>query len=81
MMAVSATLARISDPRFGGTYMTLLNSINNVGNFWPGTVCLWLMDHLTIRSCGIGKAEVRRVHFLLSYQLASSWQGPESSEE
>ena len=30
----------MSDPRIGGTYLTLLNTVANLGNQWPGTVVL-----------------------------------------
>ena len=30
----------ISDPRIGGTYMTMLNTLSNLGGQWPGTVVL-----------------------------------------
>lgn len=59
MMAVLSVFARISDPRFGGVYMTLLNSINNVGDSWSSTVCLWLVDWLTIQSCSLNISKVR----------------------
>jgi PAT family acetyl-CoA transporter-like MFS transporter 1 len=36
--------AQISDPAIGGTYMTLINTISNVGGTWPHTVTLWLVD-------------------------------------
>lgn len=42
---------RISDSRFGGTYMTLLNTITNLGNMWTGTVSLALIDPLTYKTC------------------------------
>ena len=47
--------ARISDPAIGGTYMTLLNTISNLGAYWPGTVALWFLDPLTYKSCQGGK--------------------------
>ena len=28
---------RVSDPKIGGTYMTMLNTISNLGGQWPGT--------------------------------------------
>ena len=46
-----AFFTHISDPRFGGVYLTLLNSMNNFGRHWPSTICLWLVDLLTIKSC------------------------------
>lgn len=43
--------AAVSDPSIGGTYMTLLNTIANLGGNWPSTVSLWLVDKLTIQKC------------------------------
>jgi len=31
---------QVSDPKIGGTYMTMLNTISNLGGQWPGTVVL-----------------------------------------
>lgn len=50
-VAVMAFFARISDPAVGGTYMTLLNTVCNLGGNWPSTVMLWLVDVLTWRRC------------------------------
>lgn len=45
--------AKISDPKFGGTYMTLLNTITNLGGNWPATLALWLMDSVTLSYCSL----------------------------
>ncbi|XP_031572070.1 acetyl-coenzyme A transporter 1-like [Actinia tenebrosa] len=50
-VAIMAFHARISDPRVGGTYMTLLNTITNLGGNWPPTLALWLVDELTWKNC------------------------------
>ncbi|XP_055689300.1 acetyl-coenzyme A transporter 1 [Lutzomyia longipalpis] len=52
-VAVMAFFARISDPAVGGTYMTLLNTVSNLGGNWPSTVVLWLVDVLTWGRCNI----------------------------
>lgn len=46
-----AFFARISDPLVGGTYMTLLNTVTNLGGNWPATLSLWLVDNLTWKQC------------------------------
>lgn len=46
-----AFFARISDPSIGGTYMTFLNTITNLGTKWPNSVSLWAVDYLTTREC------------------------------
>jgi len=43
--------AKISDPKVGGTYMTLLNTVANFGGNWPSTVALWLVDEISWATC------------------------------
>ncbi|GIZ02467.1 acetyl-coenzyme A transporter 1 [Caerostris extrusa] len=50
-VAWMAFFAKVSDPAIGGTYMTLLNTISNLGGNWPSTLALWLVDPLTVKSC------------------------------
>ena len=38
---------KISDPAIGGTYMTLLNTITNLGSKWPNSTALWLLPKVT----------------------------------
>jgi len=47
--------AKISDPAIGGTYMTLLNTIANLGSKWPVSISLMLLDDMTTVEC-IGPA-------------------------
>lgn len=49
--ATGSFFSRISDPRFGGTYMTLLNAISNFGFVWASTLGLKCIDLLTFKSC------------------------------
>lgn len=50
-VASMAFFAKISDPRSGGTYMTLLNTLSNLGGTWPSTVILYFVDLLTWKEC------------------------------
>ncbi|MGH0140292.1 UNVERIFIED_CONTAM: hypothetical protein FKN15_046073 [Acipenser sinensis] len=50
-VAVMAFHAKVSDPLIGGTYMTLLNTVTNLGGNWPSTLALWLVDPLTSKEC------------------------------
>ena len=50
-VASMAFFAKVSDPRSGGTYMTLLNTLANLGGTWPATVVLWLVDVFTWKTC------------------------------
>lgn len=52
-VTVIAFFSRISDSRFGGTYMTLLNTLANVGNTFPSTISLGMIDLLTYKECSI----------------------------
>jgi len=40
-VASMAFFAKVSDPAVGGTYMTLLNTLSNLGGNWPATAALW----------------------------------------
>ena len=57
-VAIMAFFARISDPAVGGTYMTMLNTLTNLGGNWPATLALWSVDHLTWKRCQIDLSEV-----------------------
>lgn len=50
-VSLMAFHARVSDPAIGGTYMTLLNTVTNLGGNWPATVSLWFVDNLTFQHC------------------------------
>ncbi|XP_076850848.1 acetyl-coenzyme A transporter 1 [Brachyhypopomus gauderio] len=50
-VACMAFHAKVSDPVIGGTYMTLLNTVTNLGGNWPSTLALWLVDPLTHKQC------------------------------
>lgn len=50
-VAVMAFFAKVSDPAVGGTYMTFLNTMSNLGTNWPNTLALWGIDHLMYRTC------------------------------
>ena len=56
-VAIMAFNARVSDPRFGGTYMTMLNTVANLGGNWPTTAALWFVDGLTWKTCLGAKTE------------------------
>ena len=48
-LGIVAFFARISDPKVGGTYMTLLNTFTNLGNMWPASFSLWFVDQVTFK--------------------------------
>lgn len=51
MLAIFTFFCRLSDPQFGGTYMTLLNTFFYVGWFLPTSFALKLVDVLTFSRC------------------------------
>ncbi|KAF5285553.1 hypothetical protein FQR65_LT13187 [Abscondita terminalis] len=53
-VSIMAFFARVSDPIVGGTYMTLLNTLTNLGGNWPATLSLWFVDTLTWKHCAGG---------------------------
>ncbi|CAF1077243.1 unnamed protein product [Adineta steineri] len=53
-VSLMAFFAKISDPKIGGTYMTLLNTLANFGNHWVSTAALYAGDYLTWKTCSIG---------------------------
>ena len=52
-VAIMAFFARISDPAIGGTFMTFLNTLSNLGYMWPNSLFLWFVDIVTWKSCDI----------------------------
>lgn len=52
-VALIAFFARISDSRFGGTYITFLNTITNLGTAWTSTVAFGMIDVLTFKECSL----------------------------
>ena len=70
--AQGALFGRISDPDMGGAYLTLLNTIANLGFTLPKLLIFWAMDALTIKQCsldgapGVEAAALRAIYGLLS---------------
>lgn len=51
MLMAMSFYASISDPKIGGTNMTLLATIGNIGMVWSKSGALWLIDFLTFKQC------------------------------
>jgi len=53
LMAVSmgGFFARIADPAIGGTYLTFLNTLMNLGGTWPRVAVFFLVDRLSAAEC------------------------------
>lgn len=55
-VAAMAFHAKVSDPVIGGTYMTLLNTVVNLGGHSTGTLALYFVDKLSSFECHTGSA-------------------------
>ncbi|CAF1580397.1 unnamed protein product [Rotaria sp. Silwood1] len=54
-----AFFAQVSDPKIGGTYMTLLNTLTNLGSSWVSTAVLYSADFLTWKKCTLSDDKCR----------------------
>ncbi|WVQ77305.1 hypothetical protein IAR50_006989 [Cryptococcus sp. DSM 104548] len=52
-VGICAFHTQIADPLIGGTYMTLLNTVSNLGGTWPKPLILHSIDLLTVASCSL----------------------------
>ena len=48
-VSVMAFFAKVSDPAVGGTYMTLLMTLQNLGGMWCNSFVLWFVDQVTVK--------------------------------
>ncbi|BFZ64539.1 hypothetical protein YB2330_005686 [Saitoella coloradoensis] len=69
MVSICAFHTGIADPRIGGTYMTLLNTLSNLGGTWPRFFILRGIDYFTVASCVVGGVPTAIAHSATS-QLA-----------
>lgn len=52
-VGICAFHTQIADPLIGGTYMTLLNTVSNLGGTWPRYFVLKAVDGLSIATCHV----------------------------
>lgn len=52
-VGISAFHTQIADPLIGGTYMTLLNTVSNLGGTWPRPLVLKSVDLFTESRCSV----------------------------
>ncbi|KAI9364908.1 acetyl-coenzyme A transporter 1-domain-containing protein [Zopfochytrium polystomum] len=50
-VGMGAYFTKISDPAIGGTYMTLLNTLSNLGGTWPRYFVLQAVEYFTASKC------------------------------
>ena len=43
--------AKISDKKIGGTYMTLLATLSNLGGMYPSTLGMYLLNFFNVKKC------------------------------
>ncbi|KAJ3326135.1 hypothetical protein HDV06_000011 [Boothiomyces sp. JEL0866] len=48
---------KISDPAIGGTYMTFLNTLSNLGGTWPRYFILLAVDYFTVAPCSVNSPD------------------------
>lgn len=72
-VAQMAFFARVSDPRIGGTYMTLLNTIANLGGKWPNSLVFFLVGWSTRERDGVVEVDGYYVWGLISALLGGVW--------
>eukprot|EP00741_Cyanophora_paradoxa_P015837 tig00020904_g15289.t1 len=73
-VSMCAYFSRISDTAVGGTYMTLLNTLSNLGGTWPKAIVLFLIDYFTTASCRKGSEAV----LLPAGQVCTSGDGKDA---
>eukprot|EP00842_Homolaphlyctis_polyrhiza_P000503 jgi/Hompol1/1453/HPOL_000959-RA len=52
-VGLGSYFTKISDPSIGGTYMTLLNTLSNLGGTWPKYFVLKAVDYFTVAPCTV----------------------------
>jgi MFS transporter, PAT family, solute carrier family 33 (acetyl-CoA transportor), member 1 len=50
-VSICAFHTKIADPMIGGTYMTTLNTLSNLGGQWPKIIVLYLIDKFSESEC------------------------------
>jgi len=60
-VAQMSLFARVSDPRIGGTYMTLLNTVANLGYKWTSQLFLFSVDHTDRYMAGVDECSQWKV--------------------
>ena len=50
-VGITAFHTQVADPVIGGTYMTLLNTLSNLGGTWPRYFVFKMVDYFTVSQC------------------------------
>lgn len=57
-VGLGSYFTKISDPLIGGTYMTLLNTLSNLGGTWPRYFVLQSVEAFTVSGCSAANSTV-----------------------
>jgi len=72
-VACMSFFSRVADESLGGTYMTLLNTLSNLGSKWCGTLVFYAFDAAARRACaGAGEEKCAESDGALYAVLAAS---------
>jgi PAT family acetyl-CoA transporter-like MFS transporter 1 len=52
-ISLMSFFSKIADPTIGGSYMTLLNTLTNLGSKWPTSLSLYLLPKITFYGCEV----------------------------
>lgn len=50
-ISMMSFFSKVSDPNIGGCYMTLLNTLSNIGSKWPNSLSLYILPMMTFQIC------------------------------
>ncbi|KAI3625926.1 hypothetical protein CBS9595_001287 [Malassezia furfur] len=71
-VGISAFHTQIADPVIGGTYMTLLNTVSNLGGTWPRYFVLKMVDFFSESEClPPADVDIKRVKEIFGHANAS----------
>lgn len=75
-VAQGAFFAKISNENYGGTYLTLLNILSNIGGTWPRLIVFWCVEALTYPGkCIVSEAVADVDSKLACLALDGIWYG------
>ncbi|KAK9465880.1 acetyl-coenzyme A transporter 1-domain-containing protein [Lipomyces arxii] len=71
-VSINAFHAQIADPTIGGTYMTTLNTVANLGGQWPRVLVLFAVDYFTKATCEMdaSKATEDQINTFIPFSCA-----------
>ena len=75
-VSLAAYFVKISDPKYGGTYLTLLNTLSNFAGMWPKLPVMSAVDWLSIKKCNqenVCKLEFDGFYLVASFCLISGF--------